>query len=418
MSEETESKNYITNLLLSRPIVAESSIGLDGKWSTQTKVLLKNTKAKLLQLNKWWALTPQDWVCSCCKRTKPQIARSTSDKLIANLVAHHDHIEEFYKEFSSELKSKCENEQYFKNVLEILKRFCREVLPRFEPTIICEDCNNVEVKIKSHFNIPMDITLNLLEISQCIEVQHNKTHIISEKASINREALLAWKITAKNLCQLIIEGSDESTHGSIPNYHFYGRRIRTSAQLNLRPRAPVTHNDEEALSQFLKHSCSDPSEVQNKRRKILPSPSASHFDGYKNPNPSRQKDWFETPNDWICPICQRSKFAVFRSSRSHPNIFHGNIYPVKLEDEEILDSEIVPTKICHDCNDMPRQLRAHAVRFQAPAKTEQVEFVCRSPQFLRQIIMIQAHQPHIVDFDKAIKLLNEYDAMYDLEIDF
>ena len=71
----------------------------------QTKKLMMSHRSAEIELNKWWAMTPQNWKCPCCERSKIEIVCTNASKiLIAKLVSHHDHIGDIIHQFSNEIE--------------------------------------------------------------------------------------------------------------------------------------------------------------------------------------------------------------------------------------------------------------------------------------------------------------------------
>lgn len=84
--------------------LSDPDFGLDGVWSLQTAELKKANSADEIELNKWWALTAQNWKCPSCGKGKRAIARkSETGILLAKLVSHHDHADEIHREFHREI---------------------------------------------------------------------------------------------------------------------------------------------------------------------------------------------------------------------------------------------------------------------------------------------------------------------------
>lgn len=42
--------------------------GLDSEFTLSTKKLVSMFNADGAHLNKWWVMTPVEWMCPCCKR--------------------------------------------------------------------------------------------------------------------------------------------------------------------------------------------------------------------------------------------------------------------------------------------------------------------------------------------------------------
>ncbi|PWT94421.1 MAG: hypothetical protein C5B53_13190 [Candidatus Melainabacteria bacterium] len=85
------------------------------------------------------------WRCPCCKRWKSDIIRpDCNGKLMTHLARHHDHSEDGARAYFERKLAQCENpaplKAWFWRMIEAFRRF--------PPTIICQDCNTVDVAAK------------------------------------------------------------------------------------------------------------------------------------------------------------------------------------------------------------------------------------------------------------------------------
>lgn len=72
--------------------------GIDSEYTFSTRNLVAHFKAQGAHLNKWWVMTPVDWICPCCKRRKSEIVRlNKHNYLTCQLHEHHDHMKEVVK---------------------------------------------------------------------------------------------------------------------------------------------------------------------------------------------------------------------------------------------------------------------------------------------------------------------------------
>ena len=143
----------------------DPDFGLDGVWSGLTHSLMTTYSTDKIELNKWWALTPQNWKCPSCERTKRQIARLNSSGIVlAKLVSHHDHIKEYIREFEREIERSGGTFAFQKQLREHLEKLAHGFFTCFEPTIVCEDCNNIEPEIRKALGLPSYLSLTPLEI--------------------------------------------------------------------------------------------------------------------------------------------------------------------------------------------------------------------------------------------------------------
>ena len=94
MTEPLRLSLEIPDLASASDEVIESILRVqDGRWSRQTKAMLAKAGTDRLTLNDAWASTPMSWICPCCQRDKPSLARLTqSGVLLCQLDYHHDHL--------------------------------------------------------------------------------------------------------------------------------------------------------------------------------------------------------------------------------------------------------------------------------------------------------------------------------------
>ena len=60
--------------------------GLDSEFTYSTRKLVTLFNADGAHLNRWWVLTPVEWSCPCCRRSKSQIVRlNKNDNLFCDL---------------------------------------------------------------------------------------------------------------------------------------------------------------------------------------------------------------------------------------------------------------------------------------------------------------------------------------------
>ena len=118
-----------------------------------------------------WAEVGEHWTCPSCRRSKFQILRWTTrfpnsphkfEDWMAGLHKHHDHSAEMLE---------------------------REV-PRFEQTIICDQCNAADGTAKRKLSLPPKFSFSPLEISWFVVPRaHEKHEIIYPAAQSVYEAV-------------------------------------------------------------------------------------------------------------------------------------------------------------------------------------------------------------------------------------
>jgi hypothetical protein len=151
----------------------------DGRWSAQTKALLKRFGTGKLDLNSGWASTWTLWSCPCCRREKAQIARlSGSGVLLCRLEFHHDHLADFAKRIFSEHNQRSEDQEtniQIGRAKDALMLF----VERFERTLICIDCNLAEGRAKLELakEIDSNFTFSPSQIAMASGARHHRLRI-------------------------------------------------------------------------------------------------------------------------------------------------------------------------------------------------------------------------------------------------
>lgn len=171
---------------------------LDGPWSDVTKEALSRFKTAHLDLNSNWASTARWWTCPGCKREKPKIFRlSPKGILLAKLDWHHDHLQDRLKDM---LKARF-GENWVPRVLpatgRLQDRMC-ELIARFEPGLVCSDCNNVDGRVKAELkDMSPWFSFSPTEISTFISARPGKEHVIDFVAASALYQTLLPKLHAR-----------------------------------------------------------------------------------------------------------------------------------------------------------------------------------------------------------------------------
>lgn len=121
-----------------------------------------------------WFEVGEHWICQSCRRSKFQILRWTTrlpnsphrfEDWMAGLHKHHDHSVELYG----------------------------QEVPRFEQTIICDQCNSADGTAKRKLKLPVNFSFSPHEISSFVIASPHGKHQINYQAA----QLIYW-----NVCKL------------------------------------------------------------------------------------------------------------------------------------------------------------------------------------------------------------------------
>lgn len=394
--------------------LAEVAYMRDGRWSTQTKELLKEFGTTKLDLNSGWASTWIAWSCPCCRREKPQLARlSPGGVLLCRLEFHHDHIADRAKKIFRERNPRSEDRDINIQVSRA-KDALIPLVERFEPTLICIDCNLAEGRAKLELTgeVEGDFTFTPSEIATFITVASNRVHEIDVEMA--RAAWLAAKDDfadrtdfATRMAQRIATGRHrrevapgQRLLGPIQEHEIVYRLFAAAAPSGYRHRlGPLI----EARS--VSNDSAGQSPKPN-RKAILRPPTDSEFAAVEA-SQVESKTWAQAGPDWLCGCCGRSKREVCRKSNrgKWTARIHRVVEYIPEDDEESLarrrfdaTSQIVigsqrTALLCHDC----RNLSAELQRRRASLSEQSLTL-----DDVRELVEgATPHSPHKIDFERA-----------------
>jgi hypothetical protein len=299
------------------------SASRDGRWSAQTRWLLKRFGTELLDLGEAWAQTWTGWACPVCGRSKVDIARLTSaNVLLCQLDEHHDHIRDFIsdtvgKDFRDRLPDafSVTRRRAFAGIFSLVERF--------EPTLICIDCNAADAKAKKAIggDLPRHFSFAPSEIMQFIEPRANQPHLIEAD-----QAEFIWTSVKSDFEQRLEFAemmSDRIARG------LHDRELRSSSYepiSNWRllhwlviDQVPARNRPDGLADALSARSRSAAGKIKGSRKsttKVARLPTADEFRLLDESKQSTSIPWRSAGTDWRCPTCSRNKFEIMRPSNS------------------------------------------------------------------------------------------------------
>lgn len=154
---------------------------LDGMWAPQTQEAYDQLGCTSANFSPLWLMTPQSWRCPVCERGKQNILRNAGGVLLGRIVEHHDHIDQFLEDAVRTTAKKL-GVQASEDINRHINHRCKPFLHRFQPTIICEDCNNADPAAMANCTANgsrLDFfSFSPLEISQFIHPRPRLAHEI------------------------------------------------------------------------------------------------------------------------------------------------------------------------------------------------------------------------------------------------
>ncbi len=323
--------------------------GLDSEFSYSTRRLIELFNADGAHLNKWWVMTPTDWICPSCKRKKSQIVRlNKNNYLTCQLHEHHDHMKEA-------VKSLFESYSTNKDLVvadEYSERFAIKAafsLSAYDNTVICFDCNKVDADAKKIVKAHHFFSFSPREIAQFVKATPNKEHQINEL-----RARQVWERVepvfhtrmemAQKFAMIAAEKQDwyqrsESTAKQIENHAKYLFQYHGLLEIEKYEPERLLYNTEP-----FKGENSSWRKKKNPLVKKRPSPNEmSHLIA------TRGKYWNKYNDNWVCPCCSRKKYDCVRPSKQNPWVLEIKSVPLFLDDK----MEVSPRteSMCADCID-------------------------------------------------------------------
>ena len=294
---------------------------LDGRWSTQTRELMRQFGTDRLDLNDAWADSSQGWHCPCCQRLKTEIARLTSEGvLLCKLDMHHDHLIELAKAMF-----RSAGDQDLPD--EVRKRRARarsaaaSLIERFAPTLICEDCNHADADMKAALGSEVDrhFSFSPAEIATFIRPAPNCSHDIDLAAG-----RATWQKVRPAFedrvafTRLMVERVNAGSHDVEAGPSAFGmNRTDPTMLYDLASRAAGARSRLGKMVDLLSARSRSTHGNQSNRggrpqRKVVP-PTADDFRGICTRN-AASAPWASAGEAWRCEICERSKFEICRKS--------------------------------------------------------------------------------------------------------
>lgn len=343
----------------------EQSLGsfMDGWWSTQTRSAVRDLGASALDLNEGWAATPASWSCPVCQRKKRDLFRVNQQGVaIAHLVTHHDHVEEYIVAWKRKLRDSGNDEVisesgYFRSAV-------HDLVIRFLPILICEDCNNADAKAKSWLEGNDEFfSFSPAEIAGFISPASHKVHELDKQAVLMtfQEALPKHKARMAMLDQLLAMVSAGSAWIALAD----GRMRHSGCRLEWRKRnenslmrhfSGIAHGDSYRLLRF---SCKNEGLGRGKKTALSEAtriPTETEFRSYT----PQSFLWDKCGDDWCCAVCKRSKFEIMRwnlkKRKWAGNIVGGTAIAGQSVVSGSSEAERMARTVCEDCNNVNSRL--------------------------------------------------------------
>lgn len=301
----------------------------DGRWSEVIERATEALGAEALDLNSWWADTPQAWSCPCCQREKYAILRLSKDRvLLAHLHEHHDHLQDLMGHrlqghFGAHWTAGIPPGTYH------LEHLGSRLLTRFDPTVVCADCNIAEAKVKSGLpHIHRYFSFRPSEMRAFIGASPNADHSIDldQADALWRAAEVDFE-ERLNMADLLVDkivrgaGAKEHQPPSAPATSDIGRYLLRWFWSGEQPATDLPAEMQLLAARSIAR------EGVGRRVRSGPKPAdipteadvAGH-DGGASP-----LLWAELDANWLCDGCGRDRKGLLRRSKNPKRRWSGGV---------------------------------------------------------------------------------------------
>ncbi len=376
---------------------------LDGVESPLSRSIKAHFGTSIFEMNSLWIGTDQNWICPCCDRTKFEITRlGKSGQILAKLVVHHDHMGDAMKEAFHEAFVNAGTEIAQVDGFKLVERM-GSAFAAFTNTLICEDCNHADVLATKHIYAPSYFSFSIGQIKQFILPRPHTTHRVTYDIvdTIWIKAKAAYHLRM-NLIQRVAEASAtdshwyEPTHPKIdptPTFELSHRRSGDSAIKEwvstedlfrtLGPRSSI------AVRDYSKWRKGKP-----KAAKPLPV----NFLAMLRSEPTFARRWDELPDNWKCPVCERSKIEVVYVADK------GKV-TLGLHSHRAVGAWQNAPMFCVNCMTVLLGLKHEVEELSSIELKSSYDFV--SPQEITKVIISKPHTSHEVNASAAEELLQQ-----------
>lgn len=404
----------------------------DGRWSEQTKSLLAEFETQKLDLNGGWAATWIGWSCPCCKRSKRQIARVTPRGVLqCHLELHHDHLDDFLKRRFSEINPPSDEPDRRIQVSHA-EAALRQLVERFERTLVCLDCNlaDARVKLALREEIEAHFTFTPSEIAKFITVRDNQLHDVDFASArsiwTNAKEDFDDRVNfAERIAKRVANGrhSREIATGQKLQSQLQTRDICFQLCAEQLPNIHSLHLGEAIEARSVARDGVGGKSKPFDRQLGL-APTDAEFASIDAEQVSTNKHWQDAGETWECPCCRRTKRDICR--RSNRGVWTAKIqlfeeFEIETDPEQLSwrrqngagDIVISAPKrelICQDCRGIVTQLRQQKAGLDARALTL---------DDLRGLAAVPAKNiTHDVDITRAEEIVAEKEALLDAIAEF
>ncbi|WNL48101.1 hypothetical protein RKE25_10910 [Dyella sp. BiH032] len=392
-------KNALEQLLVS--FRRGEIISLDGVESATARAIYEIHGQRPFEMNSHWILSAQDWTCPCCGRSKVAISRlGGKGQILGKLTIHHDHMgdaieEEFCRVF---VAKGTENPQVEGKRLvgRIGKAFAAH-----EEVLICEDCNNADTRASRDLGLPKHFSFPVGKIRRFILPVPHAPHRIDIDA-----AQRAWE-EAKPAYDLRMRLIGEVAVAAATNTHWYEPHQRQAIPIPVYGYANAMlgfanitdwlnlEDLEKALGP--KEKIHQPNRARWRTESAKPGrPLPGNYLALLRSAPYMAEWWDALPEDWCCPVCDRSKYE---------QLYFGDKGEIQFRTPGASNApRWRRQRICNHCHSVVMSLKEEITQRMGARPDD--SFGHFSPDELKGIIRARPHSSHLIKPKEAAALVD------------
>lgn len=381
---------------------------IDAEFSHQTKNIIDRLGAKKAHLNKWWVMTPMDWRCPACCRTKPSIAKLDHHNYAScHLHEHHDHMQDIVKDLFAQ-SSANRSDVIADSLSERFATRTAFAISAYDNTVICADCNKADGEAKKFVGTDRNFSFSPSEISEFIITTPNQEHEIDkEKASeIWQQNMHTFK-QRMELAKYIANLAANDTHWYKPS-QITAKNVERKADFWFRHLGLDELDSSKEAHKLLYNPTPFKGEASSWRTNNKPQSKAIPSNGdAQHLSKVRGSFWNKFDDEWCCPCCKRSKFNSIQRSNRKSWVFEvKEIYSFNEISEEYCDR----VQVCNECYKTSYHLGKEASSF-VQSSDASFDFSGGFNQSLvsinemKKIIQPRPHSNHLIDNSMADELV-------------
>jgi|GEM_PF-3517582 len=384
--------------------------GLDSEYSLSTQKLKKAFNTNDIHINRWWVLTGPNWSCNICNRNKSQIVKiNQHGDLSGQLHEHHDHMAEFLKKEFDRISSNREVRIANNDADKFISRIAFG-LASYENTLICSDCNKADADAKKIVNAHKYFSFSPKDIASFIIIKDNSQHCVDGEKAL--DCYLGQKNTYKRRLELAayiasIAADNEHWYEESKVNNIDGIYWKSDKNMQRYGFSDIPGSNVDLLYKPKQYGAN--LNQWRKNTKVFKyKPNEGEIEHMAN---TRGEKWNKLEDDWICPICNRSKKACILKSKK--GIWNFNTVGKSFLDRSALNWCTTKT-ICDACHRVYTLLQIEIDTDSILSYTH--HNIIAEEELRKSILKINDHNFHDVNNPYVDSILNELKTRIEHEL--